>query len=328
MVLGSRRGSPLTDAMRQQALQTDGRAGRQLDTLRGELLNFRARTADGWGTGTVRVNGSAPAYAREAEVTGKLVGCRAGDTVELEGRWHEHPKYGRQFKVQRALASEPDSDEGRVAWMCSRLPGLGAVRARALVQRFGDDLWRVIEQEPQRLAEINGITAKRAQQIAEAYASFAAERDCMVKLRGWGLTDNQVARCKDKWGSLPEVIAKLSADPYELCTSVYGFGFLRADVVARKMGVPLDAPARIRAGLEYVLDSARQQGHCYMAGRALQVEGAKLLGLDEGAVGKQIVLSAELGRVVKRGWRVYSRTVDRAERVVAERLREMMRGGE
>lgn len=310
----------------QQGLFDSSHGGRDLETIRGELVSFQIRTADNWGTGTVRIDGSGPAYERETTVTGKLVGCRPGDTVELEGKWHDHPRWGKQFKVRRAMVAEPDSDEGRIKWMASRLPNLGEQRAKALIERFGSELWTIIETEPARLVEVDGITAERAEGIAKAYVQFRAERDAMVQLRGWGLTDNQVERCVAHWKSLEKVLEHLTADPYELCVHIYGFGFRRADAVARKMGVPLEAPSRVRAGLEFVLDNARQQGHCYMAGAALQEMAAKELGVDKSLVGQQIVESAEIGRLVRRGWRVFANTVDRAEQLLADRLTQMLAG--
>jgi len=290
-----------------------------LKTLRGKLSSFRSRTADGWGTGILETD-----VAGDVAVTGKLPSIQPGDTVEVEGRWKAHPRYGDQFQVLSAVACEPQGAEGRVAWLAERLPNIGPQRARALVDAFGDKLWETIEEQPDWLASVNGITVAMARDIAEVYSRHKGERDAMIRLREWGLTNSQVGRCVDYWGCLDAVIRALSEDPYDLCVHIYGFGFVRADAIARKMGVPREAPTRIRACLDYVLADAQQAGHCYMSGKRLQEAAAQVLGIDKGVVGQHMLDSAGSGRLVRRGWRWYSRHIDMAEATCADRLRAMI----
>ncbi|NIR31692.1 MAG: hypothetical protein GWN84_20745 [Gammaproteobacteria bacterium] len=299
----------------------------QTETLQGELLSHRVFGGDHWGFGTVRVRDKG-GRRRDVQVTGKLLGVRVGDQVQLEGHWHEHPRYGLQFKVRRCNVAELSGAEGVVKWMASRLPQLGEGRARELVERFGEDLWDVVENDPDRLLEVQGITPARLQAICEAYARHRSERDAMVKLRGWGLTDHQVGQCVGAWGELDEVLRRLQADPYQLSTFVRGFGFVRADAVARKMGVPYDAPARIRAGLEHVLSEGANAGHVFVWGGQLQRMAAELLGVSPKAVGPQIARAAEEGRLVRRGARIYPSRLDRAEAQCAAALRGLLSAGE
>lgn len=284
--------------------------------LKGEIHTWR-EVREGWGYGEIRVDG---AYIG---CTGKLL-ARVGDSVELRGRWAQSDKFGRQFKITQCTVGRPESSDGIVAWLASTLPDVGETRARALVDRFGAELWSVIESRPDELAAVSGITPARIEAICFAYATHRADRDNMIKLRGWGLTDNQITKCLQAWGSIRDVVARVHANPYELCLYVYGFGFLRADKVAKKAGVPHEAPARVAAGVEHVLEEAAAAGHCFMSGAALQKIGAKLLEVDPSLVGTAIVAAAASGRVVRRGWRVFPRRLDDAEDQCATMLGHML----
>jgi len=298
----------------------------KIETLRGELIAHRVFGADHWGRGALRVR--AGARHRDVTVVGKLLGVNVGDHISVEGYWTDHQRFGRQFKVRRCEAAELVGAEGAAKWMASRLPDIGEGRARALVERFGDALWETIEQHPERLLEVDGINAKRLKAITEAYARHRAERDAMVKLRGWGLTDHQVGQCVNAWKRLDRVVEQLRDDPYQLSRFVHGFGFLRADAVARKMGVLPDAPSRIRAGVEHTLHEASSAGHCYLAGKAVVNMAAKLLEVPADSIGPQILEAVKLGQVVRRGWRVYPSKLDTAEADCAAALRRLLEGKE
>lgn len=292
------------------------------ETLRGELVAWRTYS-QGWGFGELRIAESDS--KTPLRFTATLVNARLGDTLELTGSFVDHPKFGRQFKAKSATPVRSEGVDGAVKWMASRFPDVGAKRAQELRDTFGDQLWHVIEHEPERLATLNGITLERAQAISAAYKRVAGERDAMVTLRGWGLTDGQIAHCVEQWDSLEDTIERLRANPYLLSQDVHGFGFKRADEVARAMGVRKDAPERIKAGVEYTLETAQtQNGHVYVPGRALQRMTAELLGVGEEMVGPAIRAVAESGRIVRRGWRVYTRRMDYAEGLVADGLRRLL----
>ncbi len=293
------------------------------ETLVGELLSHRVINADGWGVGELacRVGGRGGVTV---PITGKLVGVRVGDVLELTGSYVKHERWGRQFKVSSCNVASPEGKDGVVKWLASRLPDVGEKRARDLVNRFGDGLWDVIEQQPQLLLHVDGITPARAAAIVAAYKLVRGERDHMILLRSWGLTDGQVARCLSRWGQLDEVVRELKQNPYLLAQEVELFGFLRADAVALKMGVRTDAPERIRAAVEYVLDEGAGDGHCYLAGRALQRIAAELLHVSESLVGSAIKAAADGGRIVRRGWRIYPKKLDAAEQACASALLRLL----
>jgi len=294
----------------------------KIETVRAELESFRAQPgSDGWGFGKAKIRGAS------VPVVGKLLGIHAGDECDLTGSWVDHAKFGRQFKVTRCEARAPDSDEGIVKWLASRLPNVGEPRARALVQRWPNGaLWEVIEQHPELLTEVNGITPARAADLVAAYKTHRAERDGMIKLRGWGLTDSQVSQCLATWKKLDEVLRNVQEDPYQLATFVHGFGFLRADVVARKMGMPMEAPARIRAGLDHMLNEARGHGHVYVPYPALVKMAAseKCLNVKPELVELQVKEAVRSQRIVQHRHRMYTPALDKAEGRVATALLELL----
>lgn len=300
--------------------------------LRGKLVSFKVRSDDGWGTGTFERELSdtdrAKGFAFEEiiSVTGKVLNVREGDSVELDGSWTD-TKYGKQFKIKTATPIAPATNEGVVSWMCSRFPDVGRNRALEMVARFGDTLWQTIEGNPLALCEIRGITPERADSIRAAYLENIGERDHMIKLRGWGLTDNQISRCLVEWKKLDVVIERLTENPYQLAQVVHGFGFLRADKVALAMGIDPEAPSRIRAGVLHTLEEASSEGHTYVAGGKLREMASRMLGVDSKKVVAEILWVVDAGQVVRRDWRVYSKRMDAAETTCANALRRMLGKG-
>ena len=299
-----------------------GYAPRDTIKIRGLFESFRVHTVTGWGTGTLRpADGGDP-----IAIKGVIVGGRPGDSVEFEGYWTEHAVYGRTFAVTGCVPTAPLTPDAVVAWMSSKLPGVGESRARELLAHFGgaDQLWRVIETTPERLAEVAGITVDRARAIQRVYLDSAADRDHMIALRGWGLTDTQVRKCADAWGTLANVAAKIRTNPYELCFCVDGFGFKRADIVARRVGIAADSLDRMVAGVVYTLEDAIVDGHCYLWGGQLQRMAAATLEVDASVVGPGIAEAWRRGYIVRRGKRIYSQRLERAEAACADGIARLL----
>lgn len=275
----------------------------------GTLASWRYANQDGWGLGTLSQANATTALP----IVGKLVGARVGDAVELTGHWATHPKYGQQFQVRTCTAALPQTRAGVLAWLVATLPSLGPARAAELVDTYGVRLWDVIEYAPHDLAKIPGITPARAQAIYDAYQAHRDTRDSMIALRGWGLTDAQIGHCVTHWHTLAKVVDNVRANPYQLMRHVHGFGFLRADVVADKVGVHRQAPERVAAGIEHVLDLALQAGHCYVPARVLQAEACKLLGCTPAQAARGARDAVAAGAVVAVGWRYYPARIALAE---------------
>ncbi len=293
-----------------------------METLRGQVESLRL-VREGWGT-LVVLFGSAN---ERASVTGHPLGVDPGDTVEVDGTWTMHPRFGRQFKAREIRVVAPSNAAGVIEWMRSRLPHVGRKLATAIVERFGlEDVWHVLELEHERLCEVAGITPERALTIHEGYLEHIHERDRMVLLKRWGLSDRQIARVLATWGE--DALQEMRRDPYQLAELVDGFGFVRADDVARRMGLPANHPSRIQAALEHLLAEARGAGHCYVPAAKLIAMAARLLGVPEDSILREGRAAIAAGRLVQReasegATRVYAVELDHAEQAVADAVRRL-----
>lgn len=291
------------------------------DTLAGELVAFTTHSAEGWGFGRIRTGDGL-----EHAITGTLLAVAPGMHVELAGRWVDSPKYGRQFKVKSFTAATPTSVEGVIAWLEAELPSVGRARAEALVARFGvEQLWHVLEHAPAELATIPGITLARADAMSAAYRAVKADRDHMVQLRGWGLTDGQVGRCLDVWDSPAAVVQAIQKNPYDLIEHVRGFGFQRADEVALRVGVPRDSRVRLVAGIRHVLeDTVASRGHVYVPSGELRVRASNELEVPGADVMDAMRDEIRAGRLILRGMHVYPGRLERAEADAATKVAAML----
>lgn len=283
-------------------------------SLRGELEAFNRRTDDGWGFGTLRIVDSGDAIV--VKFTGKILGAKPGDTLELQGSWVDHPSFGRQFKVRTTVASAPTTMDGVTAWLSATLPGIGPKRAAELVAHFGsvDALWHAIEHEHGRLSEVPGLTDAAAAKIHTVYMESRSGRDNQIALRGWGLTDNQIQKCLDYWKTLDAVVAAIRDNPYQLSQHVHGFGFTRADEVALRSGIKHNAPERVEAGIVHTLETATSEGHAWVYGGALQrIAADDILKVTHADVYHGILRALKHKQIVRRGKRIYVARMEVAE---------------
>jgi exodeoxyribonuclease V alpha subunit len=286
-----------------------------MDKIKGELLSFRVRGNDFWGVGTVRTQHD----GGDVAIVGKVLGASEGDTLELEGEWTTHDKFGRQFRVKRVEVVLASDVSGVVGWLAAKLPQISRRRAEALVAKFGvDGVWDLLERaDLAALCTVEGITAPRAREITDAYRTHKDDRDRLVRFKQWGLTDNQIARVLAEWEDDAE--ARIEANPYDLMECVPGFGWTRADQVARKMGIALDAPPRLAAGLMHAMGEAQMAGHVYVAqGKLTALVAKKVCGVDEQLVRRALDGLLERERLVRLGVNVYLPKLARAEGRLAE----------
>lgn len=289
------------------------------ETLRGQVESVRL-VRDGWGVLTV-LHGSA---RERAEVTGHPLGVDVGDTVEVDGIWSEHPRFGPQFKARAIRVVAPSDASGAIEWMISRLPRVGRKLATEIVERWGvEGAWHVLENDVGELAQLRGITPERAAKIHLAYRAHLAERDRMVALKGWGLTDRQIARVLETWGE--RALEELRRDPYQLSELVDGFGFKRADDVAIRMGLPPNHPSRVRAALLHLLGEASGHGHVFVSKGKLVALTMQMVGVDEALVRREANALLDAEKIVVRGGvRVYRPALARAEQAVAAGVRRLL----
>lgn len=210
---------------------------------------------------------------------GEMPLAGVGERVELTGQWTEHKTYGRQFRAETCKTLAPATLTALKNYLASGLiKGVGESTAQAIVQTFGMETLDVLEKEPARLAEVPGIGQIRAQTIGASYGAQLGLRDIMLGLQKYGVTIGQAMKLYKIYGEL--CLAKIEENPYRLIDDVEGIGFKTADAIARNGGVEPDAPYRLRAGLKYTLQWARQEGHTYLPREKLVEVAAGLLQAD------------------------------------------------
>ena len=214
---------------------------------------------------------------------GEMPLAGVGERVELTGQWTEHKTYGRQFRAETCKTLAPATLTALKNYLASGLiKGVGESTAQAIVQTFGMETLDVLEKEPARLAEVPGIGQIRAQTIGASYGAQLGLRDIMLGLQKYGVTIGQAMKLYKIYGEL--CLAKIEENPYRLIDDVEGIGFKTADAIARNGGVEPDAPYRLRAGLKYTLQWARQEGHTYLPREKLVEVAAGLRQADSAPV--------------------------------------------
>ncbi len=202
-----------------------------------------------------------------------------GDTIEAEGEFTEHPIYGRQFSISSFSLSHPDSADQIERYLAGgAIKGIGASLAKRIVEAFGDDTFRIIEEEPERLSEIKGISDRMARSIYEQAAGKRALRDAVIFMQSYGIGPTLSGRIYERYG--PALYSVIKDNPYRLADEVEGMGFRLSDSIARSSGLPMDSPFRIKSALCYILRQAVSQGHTFLprelllryAGELLQIE--------------------------------------------------------
>ena len=217
----------------------------------------------------------------EEELTcvGTFPDISQGATIEASGNYIHHPVYGKQFQIASFTEKMPEDSLAMERYLGSgAIKGIGAALAARIVRRFGEDTLRIVEEEPERLAEIKGISEKKAREIAAQITEKADMRRAMIFLQKYGISLNLGAKIYQKYGqSLYNV---LQENPYRLAEDISGVGFKIADEIAGRIGIQADSDYRIRSGMLYVLLQASGEGHIYLPKEELFRRAASLLQVD------------------------------------------------
>jgi exodeoxyribonuclease V alpha subunit len=209
-------------------------------------------------------------------VVGSLLGAQPGESLRLVGRWGSHPKYGRQFEVHSFTTVLPATVQGIERYLGSGLiKGIGPRMAERIVAHFGVDTLQVIEEQAGRLVEVPGLGPKRTAMIAAAWEEQKAVKEVMVFLQGVGVSTSLAVRIYKKYGD--GSISIVANEPYRLAADVWGIGFKTADTIAEAVGIPHDSPQRVKAGIQYTLSEAADNGHCYLPEPNLIADATEIL---------------------------------------------------
>lgn len=260
--------------------------------------------------------------AAPVTVVGHLTGANPGESVRLEGRWITHPQYGPQFEVQTYSVKLPASIEGLRKYLGSGLiKGVGPVTASRLVKAFGMQTMDVIEQEPGRLREVPGIGRHRADMIVSAWAEQRQVKDLMLFLQSHGVSTGLATRIYRQYGDQSAAVVR--SEPYRLARDVFGVGFRTADQIARNLGLALDDPARVQAGLLYALGTLSEEGHCFALRPQLAEQAAELLQLEPGHCLAPLDTLLATGEAIAEDEAVYLPTFYHAEVGVARGVQRL-----
>ncbi len=262
----------------------------------------------------------------QVTITGTLFSIQPGEYLTLTGSWEHHPKFGRQFKVENYRPNVPSTVKGIERFLSSGLiHGIGPIYAKRLVKHFGAELLDVIESEPRRLREVQGMGSKRCATIVESYNRHREVREIIVFLQSHDISTTIAAKIYREYSDAS--LAVLREDPYRLADDIFGVGFQTADNIARKLGLPADSPKRVRAALKYCLRKAGEEGHTYLPKQEALAAAVDFTNTDEAAaVAALDFLSGEETVIIEDGDRVYLRPFAMGEKFIAKRLGELAKG--
>jgi exodeoxyribonuclease V alpha subunit len=264
---------------------------------------------------------------------GYLSTIKPGQRLQLIGSWQTHKSYGQQFVVERFAFVRPQTSEGILKFLASgAIQGIGPKTAAKIVEHFGIRTLEILDNEPHKLMKVDSIGPKKAQAIIETWHANRIINEVMIFLQSHGISQlfaNKIYRLYKE-----EAISVVTRDPYRLAVDIHGIGFIKADQIARQIGIASDSPERIRAAIMFVLRQAEERGDCYMKNSQLYTELKRTLTLDDSRLEPRFIDS--LGILEKAGSVISERLPENGELAyfrsdlliselnVAESIRELL----
>ena len=262
------------------------------------------------------------AEGEEVTCVGMCKGLGQGENISAEGEYIEHPVYGRQFKIQTYETVAPTDRAGMERYLGSgAIRGVGEALAARIVKKFGDDTFRIIEEEPERLAEVKGISERKAQEIAVQMEEKKDLREALVYLQQYGISNTLAVKIYNTYGM--EMYSVMRENPYRLAEDVSGVGFRIADEIAGRIGIHTDSDYRIRSGILYTLLQAVGEGHCFLPLELLLRRASELLGVSEENIRSQVDNLIMDRKLVAKGDAVFAAAYYYAELNCANMLRNL-----
>ena len=266
-------------------------------------------------------------YSSPITIAGILAGLQCGETISVKGKWTRHPSYGARISVESFSTKLPSSVYGIVKFLGSGLiAGIGKKYAQAIVDRFGEDTLKIIDENSGRLLEVEGIGKKRARLIKKSWDEQRALRDVVMFLRTYGVGVSMCAKIVKRYGD--EAIKIVRMAPYTLCREISGIGFKTADAIAVNSGVPNESKQRIQAGVLHCIKEAEEKGDTCIPRAELEHVSAQLLDVDKEKCSQAVAELVEGGELVAfRDGRIQRFALNRAERDIAEDLHRIFESG-
>lgn len=249
-----------------------------------------------------------------------------GENLLLKGDFVDHPTYGKQFKVASYEVEAPADELSMERYLGSgAIKGIGPKLAARVVKKFGADTFRIIEDEPERLAEVKGISITKAMEISDQIVGAKDIRNAIIFLDKYGLHGNKAIKIYNRFGN--EIYNVIQSNPYKLADEISGIGFKTADEIASQVGIKVDSEFRIKGGVQYILSQGAGMGHTYLPMETLIRMSQDLLGVDQESIHAQILnLAMDRKLIIKKDEeesQVYSRSFYRMEESIAGMLKEL-----
>ena len=278
---------------------------------------------NGYTVARLQVEGLAAYNNRPATIVGEMLSINPGETVVLEGEWTTHKQYGAQFKIASYQTVYPSTVEGMRRYLGSGLiKGIGPVTAKRIVDHFGKEALDVIERDPERLVEVEGLGAKRAKWIIKAWEDQREIHNVMLFLQSHEVGTGYAVKIWKRYGH--DAVELIRENPYRLSVDVWGIGFLTADRIAQKMGIPAHSDRRIQAGLLHVLnEAADKEGHVFLPEDALIESCVEALDVPVDAIAPCIAQLCSEESIVVDDERVYLPHLYYAEQGAATRCYQL-----
>ncbi len=255
-------------------------------------------------------------------IVGTLPAAFEGERLQVEGEWQKHLKFGEQFRVQKILTLPPVTLNGLRLYLGSGLiRGIGPVYADKIVAKFGLATLKILDEQPQRLCEVDGIGDKRSELIRSAWRSQQEIKEIMMFLAEHGVSSTYALTVYKEYGK--STLTVLRQNPYQLAEDIYGIGFLTADKIAKNLGVADDEPARIEAGIKYTLNQAAEQGHLFLPREELVRTSSELLHVTAVQLEEVCRVLCQVSHLIEEEGAIYLPAFYHAEKGLAERLLQM-----
>jgi len=257
-------------------------------------------------------------------IVGSMASVNIGETYELKGEWVNNPKYGWQFNFENYQLILPTSLLGLKRYLSSGLiKGVGPATADRIIKHFGGKTLEVLENNLQRLTEIEGIAEKRIRVISKSWEEQKEIKRVMIFLQSYKITTGYAVKIYKTYGN--SAIEKLKENPYRLVDDVFGIGFKIADRIAQNLGIEPNSPARIKAGIKYSLNELANQGHCYGVINEIIEKGSELLEVEESLVEKALEILKNNNEIIVQEDRVWLPLYYFAELGVGKKLIELLK---
>lgn len=264
------------------------------ETINGYVDHIIYRNADNVYTVLVMI-------CDEEEVTcvGTFSDIAEGENIEAHGNYNDHPTYGRQFAVKSFEEKAPKDEMAIERYLGSgAIKGVGIALAARIVRRFKSDTFRIIEEEPERLAEVKGISERKAMEIADQVNAKRDLRQAMIFLQQYGISTTLAVKIYNTYGQ--EIYGILKENPYRMADDVDGVGFRTADEIASRVGIRTDSDFRIRSGIQYALLQASNEGHTYLPMPELTQRASNLLQIEPEYIEKHYMNLAMDRKIIMR----------------------------